>query len=145
MKLILPLFVLVLASCSTTSFQTFEGARPVVGTGGSRETIEGIDFWSNGSPPRKFQVVGIIDDDRHGGIIPMAGLKKDVARKARESGANAVILLGSDSRITGWINNSNANSTVNVHPGFATVTTHSYGSSVPLRRNSARYAAIKYL
>jgi len=32
--------------------------------------IEGIDFWSNGEPPRKFKILGVIDDTRGGGFDP---------------------------------------------------------------------------
>jgi hypothetical protein len=54
-----------------------------------------MDMWTNGDPPRRFRILGIIDDERPGGLIPMAELKHDIVKKAREHGGDAVILVSS--------------------------------------------------
>lgn len=128
--IILVIVALLASGCASTNYKAWEGKNTVFeGQGGTRNTINGIDFWENGDPPRKFQFMGIIEDDRPGGIIPMARLKGDVAREAKAQGADAVIIFSSGSQITGYITS------------FGTST----ASSVPLRRNNARFAVIKYL
>jgi hypothetical protein len=61
---------------TSTDFQSWEGRNSVVeGHGGTRKVVDGMDVWTHGDPPRRFQVLGIIEDERPGGIIPMAQLK----------------------------------------------------------------------
>lgn len=144
MKALIPLIALGLASCASTTFQNYEGASVTQGSGGTRTNVQGIDFWENGTPPRKFRVIGIIDDNRPGGMIPMRALKSDVAAKAKAAGADAVVLIGNASQITGFVGNAQSFTTVNAfNPNLAT--TNTFGTSTPVRRNSAKFAAIKYL
>src|SRR6266446_2688159 len=85
---------LLFVSCTSTEFQSWEGRNSVVeGRGGTRKVVDGMFVWTYGDPPRRFRVLGIIQDDRPGGLIPMARLKHDIVRKARESGGGAVILV----------------------------------------------------
>jgi hypothetical protein len=135
------LFILVaamLSACATTEFKIYEAKTNVFeGTGGSKSIVDGMEIWESGSPPRKFALLGYVDDERPGGPIPMASLKSDVVKKAREAGGTAVIRLGSQSQITGFVSTGSVNS---------------YGSSAygtafaaPVRRNAARFAVIKYV
>jgi hypothetical protein len=61
-----------------------------------------MDIWTYGDPPRRFKVLGIIQDERPGGIIPMARLKHDIVEKVRQNGGNAVILVSSASQLAGY-------------------------------------------
>jgi hypothetical protein len=57
-----PLVVLSLlgATVSAADFVSYEGKDAVrEGQGGERKTVDGIDFWSNGAPPRKFKIIGL--------------------------------------------------------------------------------------
>ena len=90
--------------CTSTDFQSWEGRSSVVeGHGGTRKIVDGMDVWTHGDPPRRFQVLGIIEDDRPGGLIPMARLKHDIVAKARQSGGDAVILVSSASQLQATI------------------------------------------
>jgi hypothetical protein len=89
-------------SCTTTEFQSWEGRNSVVeGRGGTKKIVDGVDVWTFGDPPRRFQVLGIIQDNRPGGIIPMAQMKHDIIAKARQSGGDAVIFASSASPAAG--------------------------------------------
>jgi hypothetical protein len=56
------------ASCTSTNFQSWEGRNSVVeGHGGTRKVVDGMDVWTHADPPRRFQVLGIIEDERPGG------------------------------------------------------------------------------
>jgi hypothetical protein len=133
------LLTIACSSCATTTFKSYEGGGVTQGTGGTRDVIEGIDFWENGTPPRKFRIIGIIDDERPKGIILDQAFKKDVARKARAAGADGVIMLESSSQITGYIGNAQAFT----NPGLGTASV--FGTSTPVRQASAKFSAIKYL
>jgi hypothetical protein len=132
----------LVASCTSTDFQSWEGRNSVVeGRGGTRKVVDGMDVWTYGDPPRRFKVLGIIQDERPGGLVSMAKLKHDIVQKARENGGNAVILVSSASQLAGYYTTANV-STYN-YGGYG----HGFGSAttVPVRRRSSTYIVIRYL
>src|SRR5712691_1368039 len=134
--------VVVCAGCTSTDFQAWEGRNSVVeGRGGTKKVVDGVDVWTNGDPPRRFRIIGIIDDERPGGIIPMAELKHDIAKKAREHGGNAVILIGSSSQLAGYYSTAAVNTQVYGN----SATSFGSGTTVPITRRTSKYAVIKYV
>ena len=132
----------VCVGCTSTDYQAWEGRNSVIeGRGGTKKVVDGVDVWTNGDPPRKFRLLGIIDDERPGGIIPMAEMKHDIAKKAGEHGGDAVIIISSSSQLAGYY--TAANVSTQVYGASAT----SYGSSttIPLTRHTSKYAVIKYV
>ncbi len=132
----------VFASCKSTDFQSWEGRNSAVeGHGGTRKIVDGMDVWTHGDPPRRFKVLGIIEDERPGGIIPMAQLKHDIVQKARDNGGNAVIFVSSASQLAGYYTASSASAY-----GYGNSAT-AFGSSttVPITRRSSTYVVIRYL
>lgn len=69
-------------------------ARQIVeGTGGAKITKNGIDYWTTGTPPRKYQIIGYVQDKRDeewdgGGAIG----SRNIANKVKKAGGNAVII-----------------------------------------------------
>jgi hypothetical protein len=136
--------LIALAACTTTEYKPYEARADqnvFEGRGGTKIVVDGMEIWDNGDPPRRFKILGIIDDERPGGIIPMSQLRSDMVEKAREAGGDALILLGSQSRITGSYTSGSgtAYSSGNTATGYGSAVT------VPVRRNSAKFAVIKYL
>ena len=131
-------FVLAVAllsvGCTSTDFQSWEGRNSVVvGHGGTRKVVDGMDVCTFGDPPRRFRVLGIIQDERPGGRLYIAELNHDVVQKAREQGGNAVILVSSASQLRGYYTNGTASAY-----GFDATT-------VPITRRSSTYVVIRYL
>src|SRR5947208_8950645 len=120
--------------CTSTDFQSWEGRNSVVeGRGGTRKVVDGMDVWTFGDPPRRFQVLGVIQDERPGGRLYVAQLNHDVVQKARERGGNAVILVSSASQLRGYYTEGSANAY-----GFDATT-------VPITRRSSTYIVIRYV
>lgn len=71
----------------------------------------------------------------------MSQLRSDMVKKAREVGAEALIQLNSQSQIAGYYTSGSASAS-----GYANKAT-AYGSSttMPIRRNAAKFAVIKYI
>lgn len=129
-------------SCTSTEFESWEGRNSAVeGRGGTRKVVDGMDVWTYGDPPRQFRVLGIIEDNRPGGIIPMARMKHDIVAKARQSAGDAVIVVSSQSQLAGYYTSGSA--TAYGYGNYASA----YGSSVtvPITRHSATFVVIKYL
>lgn len=134
--------VLLVLGCASTEFKPYEARNNVFeGTGGTKVIVDGMEFWENGDPPRQYKVLGIIDDERRGGILSMSGLRGDVVKKAREAGGDAVVQLTNESKIAGFYSSGSASAYS--HGSF----TRAYGSSttVPVRHNISKYAVIEYL
>jgi hypothetical protein len=83
----------------------------------------------------------MIDDQRPGGIIPMAQLKSDMVAKAKEVGGEALVQVSNNSQFAGTYSTGSASAYSYGNSATA------YGSSVavPIRRNISKFAVIQYL
>lgn len=120
-------------------FVAYEGKDSISeGRGGTKVVSHGIDFWTTGEPPRRFQVLGLLTDNRSRGWFNGDAVGSGlVAAKIKEAGGDAAILLGQSSQITGY-----------VHGGQATMnggTAYGYGWSRPVSEETTRMVVIKYL
>ena len=122
-----------------TRFESYEARNSVIdGQGGSRTTKDGVDFWTIGDPPRRYQVIGIIRDNRgtglvHGNAIGSSG----IAKKVRSVGGDAVVLLNQNSSLKGIVTQGQATAYGN----------QAYGSGVaiPIQERVTTFAVVKYL
>jgi hypothetical protein len=85
------------AAWAGTGFLAYDGWDSVQqGQGGEKKVVGGVDFWMQGSPPRRFKILGSIEGARRkGGLVGMASFSSPedgVARQARGVGGDAVIL-----------------------------------------------------
>jgi len=66
--LLIILALSVVTACATTEYKPYEAKdNAFEGKGATKLVIDGMEIWYNGDPPRKFKVLGIIDDQRPGG------------------------------------------------------------------------------
>ena len=76
-------------------FATYEGPSAVqVGVGGAKVVKDGVDFWTEGTPPRKFQILGYLTDTRGDGrfsghVVGSSG----IAKRVSAAGGDAAIVL----------------------------------------------------
>lgn len=122
-----------------TRYESYEARNSVVeGQGGSRTMKDGVDFWTTGDPPRRYQIIGIIRDNRgtgalHGNAIGSSG----IAKKVREVGGDAVIVMNQNSSVKGIWSQGQASAYGN----------QAYGSgiSIPIEERVTTFAVVKYL
>jgi hypothetical protein len=138
--------VLLLTGCThlpfaTTEYKSFEGKLDGVidGSGGTKAVVDDMDIWYDGEPPRKFKILGFIDDSREGDWIRMLGLQGDMVDEAREAGGDAIVKLNSQSQLARFYSAGGASSSLTTSAAFA--------SSVAMtnRRHLSKYAVIKYV
>jgi hypothetical protein len=155
---------------SASDFVSYEGKDAVQeGTGGEKKIVDGVDFWSNGAPPRKFKVIGYITDSRFKsgliGMMRMSGLESSIAKEAKKAGGDAVVLTNSEVETKAVIHNSstyssgtantsgnmNATTSGNTTTGTFGATTTAQGQSntssydTKWEQQHTRYAVIRYL
>lgn len=131
----------LLYGCASTEFKMYEGrGNAYEGRGGTRAVVDGMDVWDNGEPPRRFRILGFIQDERPGGIIAMAQLRSDIVKKARQVGGDAVIQASSQSQIAGYYSSGSATATTY----GSTTTAFGTGFTAPVRRNSATFVVVKF-
>ena len=134
----------VVASCAHVhqQFAAYEGPNAErSGLGGTKITSDGIDFWTTGTPPRRFRVLGILTDTRRNQQFAAASFDSDVAAKVRAVGGDAVVYLSEDKEYVGTYNVGQASATTYGN------TTHAYGSGVgvAISNKTTQLEVIKYL
>jgi hypothetical protein len=100
-KTIFMLFIAtaLLCGCSSTNFTEYRGPAIVQGKGGTVRVVDGIDFWENGDPDKKFKILGVIDDRRDEGIFANSGRDSALAKVAHQKGGDAVIFMNTDRQL----------------------------------------------
>lgn len=101
-RLLIPAIALLTGASSAPAlaqakidFAEYSGT-PIIetGEGGTKIAKNGIDYWTSGKPPRRYQVIGRITDRRSeewdGGH---AVGSPTVAKKVKQAGGSAVIML----------------------------------------------------
>jgi hypothetical protein len=145
----------IIAGCASTNYTAYEGGRVIEGTGGTKKTVDGIDIWNNGTPPRTFKVIGIIDDVRRQSLLGMAGFEDALVKKAKEAGGDAIIFLDSHSELVGYYNSGESGTAMTTGSAYDSgntayyhgqTTYQSYGSTTStIRDNVTKVAVIKYV
>ncbi len=137
--------VLLLSGCAcvTTEYKAFEGVQQAVinGKGGTKSIVDGMEVWDGGEPPRKFKVLGFIEDNRGSGWMQShtSSVRDDVVEKARNAGGDAVVKMNTQSQLAEFY--KAGGSSFNVYGAYSS--TAYYSSSAG--RNVSKYAVIQYL
>jgi hypothetical protein len=145
------------------TFKPWKARGPLVGQGqwGTRKVVDGVDIWTMGAPPRKYRVLGVINDTRGAGPVPMAGYYRGIAAKVKQYGGNAAIEVGSSRQYLGTASFANATTTTTGgysgtgynYGNFSTVNgtvnatsnTLASGTSVPLFKHHGQFLVVRYL
>ncbi len=97
-----------------TQFAALETREPTVitGNGGTRVTKYGIDYWTSGSPPRRHQVIGMIEDNREIPWLDGSAVgSKAIAKQVKKAGGDAVVFLDRVDHAIGVLSGDQANPT----------------------------------
>ncbi len=96
MKPPLHLFAFILlAGCTTAKFQPISPHQVTRGTGGSTKVVSGIPFWQEGTPPRKYEILGYADDFWRGSSFDRHDYRM-LARVVKASGGDAGVVIYGD-------------------------------------------------
>lgn len=128
-------------ACTTTEYKVFEGVGTGImeGKGGSKVVVNGMEIWDTGEPPRKFKILGFVDDNRDTGWMgeDTQSVREDIVEKARRAGGDAIVKINSQFQLSEFYKAGGVSA--NVYGSYANPVLGLYG------RNFSKYAVIKYL
>jgi hypothetical protein len=138
------------APALASDFLAYEGRDAIhEGRGGERKTVDGVDFWMTGEPPRRYQVLGSIVDRRHQsgliGLARMSALDHDMAKIAKTAGGDAVILEGEGTDVIGAAGYTSSEFNGYGAGGGFHGNASTFSGSHLIRKHDSRWTVIKYL
>lgn len=147
---------LVISGCAHVQqeYAAYEGVQKTFqGEGGTKTVTDGIEFWTSGSPPRKYRVLGVLTDQRRDQRFSAASFGSDVASEVKKVGGDAVVILDQAKEFVGTYSTSTANantrgsaSTVNNSTYFQRNTTaFGSGANLAIRDKIVRLLVVKYV
>jgi hypothetical protein len=81
----------LLPGCRHASYMTYQGTGPMQGTGGTVRSMDGIEIWENGTPNRRYTILGVSDQQRSGRHDKSDD--EELCKLAQKHGGNAIIML----------------------------------------------------
>jgi hypothetical protein len=83
-------------------FASYDGRDAVRdGVGGTKVVTDGVEFWTAGTPPHHYRILGVLTDRRGMGLFSGNPLGPSVAKHIRSLGGDAAIVLDHDERVSG--------------------------------------------
>lgn len=117
----------ILSGCATvigtdTSFKAWRGDQTFKGKGGTLEVFEGVEFWGSGEPPKEYEVIGVISQQKSDGTLDdlMFGKfnRQQIIDIVRREGGDGVVEVKNDRFVSGYT--TNQYSPVAVSPEYST-------------------------
>ena len=99
-KIAFIIIALLLLACSPPKLIEYRGPDIYEGKGGTVETIDGIDFWTTGTPNCKFKVLGFVDYNPESYAVDAISRKVLIA-KVKEVGGDGLIIVDKETRASG--------------------------------------------
>lgn len=94
------LAVLLGGCAGAPEFSAYHGPDVVTGRGGTSQMRNGIEVWDNGTPPRRYRILGVMESQ--GGGHSDIGFETDqLAKAAKKMGADAIIIMQADAGVGG--------------------------------------------
>ena len=113
--------------CATADFQPYEGKNNFYeGNGGTKMVVDGVEFWANGTPPRKYSILGMVTSEIGSGYMSESLIRSAVVEEVQKRGGNAAIQVDDES-------------------GFAGIIKTAPGMYMTAGRRKMRFSAIKYV
>jgi hypothetical protein len=90
------LILAVVAGCASTNFQQYEGrngSQIVEGEGGTKEIIDGIEYWGSGTPPRRYQILGMVTIEDFDNVLGNRRIRQAIADEVKAAGGDAAVAV----------------------------------------------------
>lgn len=126
--------IAVLFGCAQTNYQQFEGRNGpqiIEGQGGTKEIVNGFEIWDNGTPPRRYQVLGVVAVEDFDNPFGNQRIRAALAEQIKAVGGDAAVVVDLSGGGSGFITALNSRGQITT------------GTS--LVKKNARWQIVKYL
>lgn len=126
----------LLAACAQTNYQVYEGRsdKIVDGQGGTKQVIDGYEVWDNGTPPRRYKVLGVTTIEDFDNVFGNSRIRSAIADQIKAAGGDAAVMLD------GWSQGQSIGTGVAFGRGGT-----AFGTGQSFGRKNMRLEIIKYL
>ena len=90
------LAVVLLNACAQTDYQVYEGRsgpQIIEGIGGTKQIIDGYEVWDNGTPPRRYQVLGVTSIEDFDNVFGNQRIRSALASQIKAAGGDAAVVV----------------------------------------------------
>lgn len=95
-KILIVLAFAALQGCAATNYQQYEGRNGpqiIEGQGGTKEVVNGYDIWDNGTPPRRYQVLGVVAVEDFDNVFGRQRIQNALAEQIKAAGGDAAVVV----------------------------------------------------
>lgn len=141
------ILMLSLTGCAIQSnYAAYEGEKVIAGDGGTKTIVDGVDIWEDGTPPRKFKVIGIITDKRPPSRIAQSSFHTSIAAKVKEVGGDAAVIAGQNEALRGMVGNAYTTGNVtSTGKSSANVNATTFNTATPVSQVTSKIWVIKFM
>lgn len=97
-KMIAATAAVMLAGCAQTNYQQYEGRsgpQIIEGQGGTKEIVNGYEIWDNGTPPRRYQVLGVVAVEDFDNVFGNQRIRSALAEQIKAAKGDAAVVMDS--------------------------------------------------
>ena len=126
--------VVLLVGCAHTNYQQFEGRNGpqiIEGQGGTKDVVNGYEIWDNGTPPRRYQVLGVVSVEDFDNVLGKRRIRNALSEQIQAAGGDAAVVVDTTGGGSGMAMAFGSNGQVAAGPTFG--------------KKTARWQIIKYL
>ena len=123
-----------LLGCAQTNYQQFEGRNGpqiIEGQGGTKEVVNGFEIWDNGTPPRRYQVLGVVAVEDFDNPFGNQRIRVALAEQIKAAGGDAAVVVDLTGGGSGFVTAVNSRGQVATGTSFV--------------KKTARWQIVKYL
>ncbi len=109
-------------------FIAYEGSNARhIGTGGTSIGRDGVEFWTSGTPARRFEILGTLSDTRSSTLASRDSVgSASLARQARSLGADGLIVASRRHRRDGSVGGWTGGDTISLSGSRVSLTTTTF-------------------
>jgi len=84
-----------LAGCAQTNYQAYEGRgdQIIEGQGGTKEVVDGYEIWDNGTPPRRYKVIGVTTIEDFDNVFGNRRIRSAIAEQISAADGDAAVVV----------------------------------------------------
>ena len=95
--------VLILVGCRHLNYAVYHGSGVQQGTGGTVRQVNGTDIWENGTPNRRYTILGVTKQSRPRRQRRDERFDRELVKLARDHGGDALIIVSEDEERAGLL------------------------------------------